>query len=296
MAAAPPGAADFPTLSPAQYHHLMQQQWSGPQEDEFQQFAPPQQLFQSQAFQQQQPQFFQPPPPLQPFNFPPPPLPYPPAAWNFPQAPQPVFDDGRAAAIKRFREEFRAERAVEEKYRRLSQFTAFDPIARARLAQLQYTVGKLAEMDRSAVILASQFPEQQFPQVAAFAAQHRAAANDGTRSLFIVMSALARPELGEPEMVRAATRAMAKDLPDFSAVSGVSAALEEEIEKRETALAAAAARAQPVTCHACFQVGHIAPNCPNRASKPQQTQPTKPAVPRTTKPKPVAAPEETPQT
>ena len=222
----------------------------------------------------------QPPP-----QFAPPPQPFPPQPPRAP--PPPLVEDPRLFAVKRFHDEYRAERAIDAKYRRMPTIAPTDPIARSRVTQLQYVASKFADMDRSAAVLASQYPPERFPDIAAFAEAHSAAAEDGVRSLFIVMSALARPELGEPEMVRAATRALSKDLHDFSSVSGVSATLEEEIEKRESALQAAALRAQrdmsTMTCHICNQVGHIATYCPQKKTKSSK-QATTP-IPATSKSK-----------
>ena len=227
---------------------------------------------------------------------PPPPLAFPPGL-AFPQAnpfaaAAPVFDD-RMYAMKRLHDEVRAEREVEAKYRKLGQITSAEPVARARIAQLQYSASKIAEMDRAASVLASRFPADAYPDVAAFATAHSTAASDGVRALTIVMCALARPELGEPEMVRAASRALSKDLSDFSSISGLSSALEDEIEKREAAIAAAAQRAvqrdtSHLTCHICSQVGHIAPYCPSKGKAGKEKQG---AVPRaaTATPKATAA-------
>lgn len=186
-------------------------------------------------------------------------------------------DTGRVAsqlrAMKRLHDESVAEREVTTKYRKLAGVSSTDPVTQARISQMQYATSKFAEVERLATVMAKQLPPGSEEGLTSYATQIRSAADSGARALAITMFAVARgPELGEGFVVRAAGRAMNKDIADFSATAGISSVLDEEFEKRETALATAkttatgAARTpnpnhKDLTCHICNRVGHIAMNC-----------------------------------
>ena len=180
-------------------------------------------------------------------------------------------------SMKRLYDETVAEREILTKYRKMSQVASSDPVASARIAQLQYVSAKLADVERVAAVMARQMPAGTSAELAAYPAQIRAAADSGARALAIAISAVARgPDLGDVFVVRAAGRAMTKDISDYGTVSGVSSLLDEEFEKRESVMAATAAKSsgatartvagpnprhRDLTCHTCGRVGHIMSDC-----------------------------------
>ena len=181
---------------------------------------------------------------------------------------------GHQRGVKRMLDEIGAERETLERYRRTAPLSSSDSTTQARIGQLQYAAGKMAECARSANFLQRQLSGN--AEVTAQTGVIRHAAESGTKALNIVMAAWARgPELGHDFVVRAASKAMAKDLDDFHSVTGFSAALAEELDKRESALASKLAMAPPgqqpqqrfnaqLQCSNCAGLGHVAPACSSK--------------------------------
>ena len=184
------------------------------------------------------------------------------------------------------------------KMRRTTGLASTDPTTQQRLSHMQYASGKLGEIVRSASFLERQYGDD--PEMPEHARELRKTAEDGMRALGIAMSAAARgPDLGHEFVVRAATRAIAKDLTDFSPTMGFSATLAEELDKREQYLATKVVTAGPapqaatgesgggpLLCHNCGGRGHFTPTCTSKgggmyaaylASQQQQGKPKRKA-------------------
>ena len=183
----------------------------------------------------------------------------------------------------------RVEREIESKYRRVASTTSQDPTTQSRLSQLQYATSKFADLECAAQVM--ELDEQVGADVIASASAMRRSAQDGARALCIAMHAIARgPELGHDYVVRAASKALSKDLGDFNSLTGVSASLLEEFEKHEERSsgkdahksgASARPNGQQGTCYFCRLPGHVAAACPSaeraRAVLRQQDEGAPPA-------------------
>ena len=166
--------------------------------------------------------------------------------------------------VKRMLDEAAADRDTFGKYGRTAAVPTSDPTTLLRLAPLQYAQAKFAEVDRRANILERQYAAD--AEVVEEAAAIRRLASEGARSLAISMFATARgPELGQDEVSKAAFRALGKDIPDFSPVTGLSSTLQEELSKIEARPRAAR---QGRECFNCGSTGHVAATC-TRPAKPR---------------------------
>ena len=183
-------------------------------------------------------------------------------------------------------DEAEADRQVTEKYRRMAQPTSTDHETQVRIAQLQYPVSKLVDIERAATVMIRHFSAS--PDVVALATTIKTAAIAGTQALGIAMHAMVRgPELGQAVVARAAMKALSKDIPDFSALTGVSVTLMEELDK-SAVVKGSEIGARPVrACYTCGSTTHLAFACtsPHAQDKSSSSRTSKPST-RTTDARP----------
>ncbi|MFN0318605.1 MAG: hypothetical protein ACKVQA_26565 [Burkholderiales bacterium] len=187
--------------------------------------------------------------------------------------------------MKRALDTFEAEREIEEKYRTMNAAptVAADEASRTRSMLMQYPAAKFARVEYSAAVLEKRFGGD--AEIAALAGEIRRQAGYGAFALSVVLQATAAVR-GQGQggvslegAMRAASRALTKDLPDFAGLSSISPSLQEELERQEsraprTAGVGARTTAMPhITCFNCYQRGHFMDQCTAPPRPPGQQQP-----------------------
>ena len=175
-----------------------------------------------------------------------------------------------ARGLKRFLDEASAERESNEKYRRTAP-TSNDPATQGRITQLNYAIDKMTQADRVASFLTRHFDED--AEIVDRANEIRVLLDKGITAVGVLIQGTVRAnELGPDRIVKAASKALAHDLPDFAKATGFSTAMEDEMDKLEAtkpaqaAAAAATSSGDPhrdLICRTCGGRGHITPFCPS---------------------------------
>ena len=208
----------------------------------------------------------------------------PPAGSTSASAPAASNDETR---VRRILDELESEREQAAKYRRTGLAPGADTTSQERMGQLHYVAAKLDAVERDARLLGRRFAGN--PDAADPAERIRAAAAQGSQALSVMLLTLSRAhDLGPEFTARLASKALAKELPDFAGASGVSTVVLDGFERQEAWLSYSSSPARapldPRQCIVCRAFGHRGTECPYRRTLPVPPSPVASAVPPTMPP------------